>query len=136
MDEPAMIFEQQISLPYTYTAGAAQRAALLGFRAGAIVASSGGGHRVVPARPFAANGTALRDTVRLADEGELVARTVAHHLPGAPAYGLIRLDGATTLLLHRLGDGAGELPAGARVRARWRQERSGSILDIEHFGPA
>lgn len=136
MNDGAMIFEQQISLPYMYTAGPAQRAALLGFRAGEIVAATGGAHTVVPARPFAADGTALRETVRIPDEGELVAQTTAHHLPGTPSYGLIRLDGATTLLLHRLGDGAASLPAGARVRARWRQQRSGSILDIEHFGPA
>ena len=57
-------------------------------------------------------------------------------LPGAPALGLIRLPGATTLLFHRLGAGAEMLSAGARVRAVWREKRSGSILDIEHFAPA
>jgi uncharacterized OB-fold protein len=136
MDDAPMIFEQQISLPYSYTAGAAQRAALTGLQAGEIVASTGRGHTVVPARPFAPDGTALREIVRLPDEGVLEAVTVAEHLPGAPAFGLIRLPGATTLLLHRLGGGAEALGAGARVRAVWRADRSGSILDIEHFAPA
>ena len=84
-DDGVMIFDQQISLPYTYTAGPAQRAAVLGFRAGQIVAATGGAHTVVPARPFAADGTALRETARVPDEGELVARTTAHHRPGAPS---------------------------------------------------
>jgi uncharacterized protein len=100
------------------------------------VASRGGAHTVVPARPFAPDGTALREIVELPEEGVLEAVTVAHHLDGAPAFGLIRLPGATTLLFHRLGGGAEELAAGARVRAVWRAERSGSILDIEHFAPA
>jgi uncharacterized protein len=136
MDTPPLISEQQISLPYNYTAGPAQRAALAGLRDGQILAATGGSHTVVPARPFAPDGTALRDTVRLPDEGVLEAVTVAHQLPGAPAFGLIRLAGATTLLLHRLGGGAEQLPAGAHVRAVWRAERAGSVLDVEHFAPA
>lgn len=131
-----LISEQKISLPYRYTAGAAQRAALAGLRDGQIVASRGRAHTVVPARPFAPDGTALPEIVELPDDGVLEAVTVAHHLDGAPAFGLIRLAGATTLLFHRLGGGAEELAAGARVRAVWRAERSGSILDIEHFAPA
>jgi uncharacterized OB-fold protein len=136
MDDRTLIFEQQISLPYSYTAGAVQRAALEGLKAGTIIASTGPGHTVVPARPFAPDGTALPDTVCLSDEGALEASTVAHHRPGAPAFGLIRLEGAGTLLFHRLGGGAEELSAGARVRAVWRTERTGSILDVEHFAPA
>jgi uncharacterized OB-fold protein len=131
-----LISEQKISLPYLYTAGAAQRAGLAGLHDGKVVASTGGSHTVVPARPFAADGTALTDTVVLGDEGTLEAVTIAHHLVGAPALGLIRLPGATTLLFHRLGGGAEQLAAGAAVKAVWRAERSGSILDIEHFAPA
>jgi uncharacterized OB-fold protein len=131
-----LISEQQISLPYRYTAGAAQRAGLAGLRDRRIVASVGGANTVVPARPFAADGTALADTTQLGDEGVLEAVTVAHHLADAPAFGLIQLKDATTLLFHRLGDGAEQLTAGAAVKAVWRTERSGSILDIEHFAPA
>ena len=61
---------------------------------------------------------------------------MAHHLPGAPAFALIRLDGASHALLHHLGDGAERLGPGARVRAVWREERTGSITDIVHFAPA
>jgi uncharacterized OB-fold protein len=136
MPEPPLISEQQISLPYTYTAGAAQRAGLNGLREGRIIASHGGPHTVVPARPFAADGTALTETIELDQQGVLEAVTVGHHLEGTPAFGLIRLPGATTLLLHRLGGGAERLRPGDAVVAQWRQERSGSILDIDHFRPA
>ncbi len=43
------------------------------------------------------------------------------------------LDGADTALVHRLlGDGESWV-AGARVEARFRSQRTGSILDIEGF---
>jgi uncharacterized OB-fold protein len=131
-----LIFEQKIDLPYVYTAGPVQRAALIGLREGRLVASVGPAFVAVPATPFAPDGAHLRETRELPAEGVLEAVTVAHHLPGAPAFGLVRIDGASHCLLHRLGDGADALPAGSRVRAVWREQRSGSITDIAHFAPA
>ena len=131
-----LVFEQKIDLPYVYTAGAVQRDALIGLREGRLIASFGDGYVSVPASPFAPDGTHLLDTRELTPEGVIEACTVAHHLPGAPAFGLIRLDGTSHALLHRLGDGAESLGPGARVRAVWRKERTGSILDIAHFAPA
>jgi uncharacterized OB-fold protein len=131
-----LVFDQKIDLPYVYTAGAVQRDALNGLREGRLIASQGDGYVSVPASPFAPDGTHLRDTRELVPEGVLEASTVAHHLPGAPAFGLIRLDGASHALLHHLSDGAERLDPGARVRAVWREERTGSITDILHFAPA
>jgi hypothetical protein len=131
-----LVFDQKIDLPYVYTAGAVQRDALNGLREGRLIASEGGGYVSVPASPFAPDGTHLRETRELVAEGVIEASTVAHHLPGAPAFGLIRLDEASHGLLHRLGDGAEHLGPGARVRAVWREERTGSIADIVHFAPA
>jgi uncharacterized OB-fold protein len=128
-----LVFEQKIDLPYTYTAGAVQRAALSGFSEGRLIASEGDGYVAVPAGPFAPDGRHLRETRELAVEGVLEAVTTAHHRPGAPVYGLIRIDGASEPLLHKL-DRA--LPAGARVTGVWRPERSGSVTDIEHFTAA
>ena len=55
-------------------------------------------------------------------------------LPQPVTLGLIRLDGADTVLMHRLIDVDG--PAiGDRVTARVRTDRTGSILDIEGFAP-
>lgn len=131
-----LIYEQKIDLPYNYTAGAAQRAALNGLREGRLVGSRAGERTAVPARPFAPDGERLDEFVEAADEGVLVAVTVAHHREGDPAFGLVRIDGASWPVLHRLGDGAQALAPGARVRAVWREERSGSIDDIAHFAPA
>jgi uncharacterized OB-fold protein len=113
-----------------------QRAGLIGLREGRLVGASGGEHVVVPARPFAADGTRLTEPVDLPSEGVVEAVTVAHHLDGAPAYGLIRIEGATTLLFHRLGGGAEDAEPGASVRAVWRDDRQGGIDDIEHWAPA
>jgi uncharacterized OB-fold protein len=131
-----LVFDQKIDLPYIYTAGAVQRDALTGLREGQLIASQSGKYVSVPASPFAPDGTHLRETAELAPGGVIEACTVAHHLPGAPAFGLIRIDGASHGLLHHLGDGAETLGPGARVRAVWREERTGSITDIAHFAPA
>lgn len=128
-----LISEQKIDLPYTYTAGAMQRAALNGLREGRLVGARGGAHVVVPARPFAVDGTRLTEPVDLPDDGVVEAVTVAEHLGGAPVFALIRIEGATTPLFHRL---ASPVEPGTRVRAVWRAERTGSIADIEHFAPA
>ena len=46
---------------------------------------------------------------------------------------LVRLDGADTVLLHHL---LGDADIGARVRAVLKDDRVGSILDVEGFAPA
>ena len=131
-----LVFDQEINLPYSYTAGAVQRAALAGLAEGRLIGSTNGSYTAVPAAPFAPDGSHLRDMLELEPSGTLVAATVAQHLPGSPAFGLIMLAGASQPLLHRLGDGAQSLAAGAAVRAIWRAERTGSIDDITHFAPA
>jgi uncharacterized OB-fold protein len=131
-----LVFDQAISLPYSYTAGAMQRQALSGLRERRLIGSTNGVYTAVPAAPFAPDGAHLREPVELPDAGTLEAATVAHHLPGAPAFGLIRIAGASQPLLHRLGGGAETLAPGARVRAVWRERRGGSIDDVEHFAPA
>ena len=131
-----LISEKKIDLPYRYTAGPAHRAALTGLREGRLVGSRAGDRLAVPARPFAPDGERMERYEDVAAEGVLVAKTVAHHIEGVPAFGLIRIEGATWPMLHRLGGGAEELEPGAKVRAVWRAERTGSITDIEHFAPA
>jgi uncharacterized OB-fold protein len=131
-----LVFRQEINLPYSYTAGAVQRAALIGLREGRLIGSTNGTYTAVPASPFAPDGAHLRDTTELEAAGTLVAVTVAHHRPGAPALGLIAVEGASQPLLHRLDGGAEALEPGARGRAVWREQRTGSIDDILHFAPA
>jgi uncharacterized OB-fold protein len=131
----AVVYEQKIDLPYTYTAGAAQRAAIVGLREGRFVGSAAAGQVYVPARAFAPDGTRLSALVDVPDHGVLEAATTAHHRPGAPAYGLVRLEGAANVMLVRLVEGAEGLSPGAPVRAVWRAEREGSLNDVA-FAPA
>lgn len=59
-------------------------------------------------------------------DGEALAEPVA--------LGLVRLDGADTVLVHRLID-APNPRIGMRVRAELSPERRGSILDVRGFAP-
>ncbi len=51
-------------------------------------------------------------------------------------YGLVRLDGADTVFLHRLIDLDRHPAIGMRVQAVLAKERVGSIFDVEGFAPA
>ena len=78
------------------------------------------------------------------DQRVVESFTVLHiSLDGTPldepdVLALIQLDGADSVLVHRLGDVAvDELRIGMRVKAvlEPRRKRKGSILDIRHFAP-
>ncbi|MFE3188467.1 Zn-ribbon domain-containing OB-fold protein [Nocardia sp. NPDC059240] len=84
--------------------------------------------------------------LELPSEGVVEAFTVAwQSFRGGPtppyAIAGIRLDGASTLLMHYvhgldLSDPnavRAQLPVGTRVGAVWAEERTGQILDIAHF---
>jgi uncharacterized OB-fold protein len=47
--------------------------------------------------------------------------------------GLVKLDGADTVLMHRILEGDQPLEIGSRVGAVLNLERTGSILDVEGF---
>lgn len=128
-----LVFDQKIDLPYVYTAGPVQRAALTGLKEGRLVASEGGGYVAAPAAPFAPDGRHLRETHELAAEGVVESVTTAHHRPGAPVYARIRIDGASHPMLHRLD---APVAVGDRVTAVWRDDRTGAITDIQHFTAA
>jgi uncharacterized OB-fold protein len=52
------------------------------------------------------------------------------------AWALVRLDGADTALVHAVDAGdASAMRTGMRVRARWADERVGSIRDLVCFDP-
>jgi uncharacterized OB-fold protein len=59
-----------------------------------------------------------------------------HALDHPFAFALIRPDGADTALLHAVDAGSSDVMAvGLRVGPRWRDERVGSIRDIEAWVP-
>jgi uncharacterized OB-fold protein len=110
-----------------------QRAALTGLKEGRLVGSEGAGYVAVPATPFAPDGGHLREPRELPCQGVVEAVTTAQHRPGAPIFALIRIDGASHPMLHRLD---APVPVGERVTGVWRDERVGAITDIEHFTAA
>ena len=85
----------------------------------------------------------LNADVECGPGGTLESFTVGYMgLEGEPLdepvlVGLVRLDGADTVLMHFLTD-ASELQIGMRVEAalKAKGKREGSILDIEGFRPA
>jgi uncharacterized OB-fold protein len=94
----------------------------------------------LPARIFCERClAALVPDTECGPEGTLDSWTVAHEdVDGAPldppvTWALVRLDGADTVLLHRL---LAPAEIGARVRAVLREDRVASVLDLEGFEPA
>lgn len=80
--------------------------------------------------------------VEVAPRGILESYTCANYsLPVHPVstpviYGLVRLDGADTNLIHLLGEvDPHALRSGLEVEAVFKEERQGNILDIRYFRP-
>ena len=114
------------------------RGVLLGSRCEAC------GYTYVPARLFCERCFAgLEPGVEVGPGGELVSFTIAFvDVDGDPleeplTLGLVRLDGADAVLVHRVFEPADDeaLEVGERVEVVLRPngERTGSILDIEGF---
>jgi uncharacterized OB-fold protein len=96
----------------------------------------------VPARIFCERCfAALEADTEVGPGGTLESFTAgAFGIDGEPldapvSLGLVRLDGADTVLVHRLLN-ADEPAIGMRVVAVLASVRSGSILDVEGFRPA
>jgi uncharacterized OB-fold protein len=124
------VFEQRIELSYRRTVGDAQRSFLEGLAEGRVVASADGELRIVPARPFAPDGRRLPDVVDVQARGVVVASSTAHHLPGAPVYALIRIDGTDLPMLHLLEEA---LPPGTSVVPMWEPSAEPGIRAIRAF---
>jgi uncharacterized OB-fold protein len=80
--------------------------------------------------------------VEVSNKGTLLTYTVVHESnPCQPVepplvYGVIQLDGADNGFVHMLGGVETEqLQIGMRVQAVFKEERTGSILDIKYFKP-
>ncbi len=85
----------------------------------------------------------LTEFVEVGKSGTLLTFTVDHHTTPVQTasppnvYGIIKLDGADTGLLHLIGEVDGKaVKSGMRLEAVFNEERRGSILDIKYFRPA
>lgn len=85
----------------------------------------------------------IDEWVELRDVGTLLTYTITRYsVPGIqpqePPYalGIIRLDGASSGLVHLLGEvEPADLRVGMRVQAVFRGELQGNYLDIRYFKP-
>jgi uncharacterized protein len=136
----------ELSVSFRYTPGVGNTAFFEALRDRAVFLGSrceDCGVTYLPARIFCERCLAeLEPSLECGPEGELVSWTRVrvdvddHPLDRPVTYGLVRLDGADTVLLHRLLDTGGEPAIGDRVRAVLVPNREGSILDLEGFAPA
>jgi uncharacterized OB-fold protein len=123
----------QIRMPYTLTPGQAVGVFIAELAKRRLVGSRHGKDVLLPAADFdGENGSPSEGFVEVAPVGEVVGFTSS----GGTVLGLIRLDGTRSSFVHRVsGFGDGDLSVGARVQAVWAAEPSGTILDLESFGP-
>lgn len=138
-----------IPVGHRYTPGRAGEVFFTALRDGGVLLGSRCSRCNVvyaPARAFCERCfSELAPDTEVGPGGELTSFTIAFvDVDGRPldvpiTYGLVRLDGADTVLLHVVLDVGDEpLEIGRRVEAVLRPEgdRTGSILDIEGFRPA
>lgn len=136
----------ELSVSFRYTPGVGNTAFFEALRDRGVFLGSrceDCGVTYLPARIFCERCLAeLEPSVECGPEGELVSWTVVRvdvdegPLDEPVVYGLVRLDGADTVLLHRLVDTGGAPAIGDRVRAVLAPTRDGSILDVDGFAPA
>jgi uncharacterized OB-fold protein len=78
-------------------------------------------------------------TVEVSNEGTVEACTVVHYShPVQPieppfAYALIKLDGSDVGFLHIIKKRVDSVAPRVRVKAKFKDDRTGSILDIDSF---
>ena len=84
----------------------------------------------------------LKDFVEVSDTGVITSYSVVNHTESfypdkSPfVFGIIQLDGADTGLVHLIGEvDPGDIKIGMRVKAVFKDDRIGSIMDIKHFKP-
>lgn len=142
-DVEPLTLKGQIAVPYTWWVGETGSRFLMALRDEQKILGNRCqtcGTVFVPPRKNC--GRCFRDItewVELGTEGVVTAHTVVRYSspihPAEPpfAYALIRLDGADVGLLHIVRRNLDRLKNDVRVRARFRKERSGHILDVESF---
>lgn len=145
-DLDVFVYHGKIYIPNTYTAGAVGSRFLIELRDNKKIM----GTKCptcdlvfVPARSVCKYCFAQLDQwVEVSDKGTLLTYTMASQSNGVQPvdppiiYGIVQLDGASTGLVHMLSEVDFEkLAVGMRVKAVFKEERAGSILDIKYFAP-
>jgi len=141
-----LVHQGVIRVPYTWAAGKPASKFYAGLREGKIYGIRCSECQFVfvpPKKTCHRCFSELSDWVEVKDTGTLETFTVVRYFepglhPMKPpfAYGIIKLDGADTGMVHiiRTKD-YGSLKEGARVKAVFRKKPRANYLDISHFRP-
>ena len=141
-----MVVKSKISVPYTWWAGDTASKFLVSLRDEQKIKGTRCGScnkvYIPPRKTCPTCFTENSEWVDVSDEGTLVSYTVTRkQLASIPRkvpviYGLIKLDGADTSILHFIDDvPSEELKIGMRLKAEFSKDRTGTIRDISHFKP-
>jgi uncharacterized OB-fold protein len=133
----------QIAVPYTWWVGETGSRFLVSLRDDQKIlgakCSKCGTVYVPPRKNCGRCFVDINEWVNIADEGVIAAYTIVHYTnPVQPAlapfaYALIKLDGADVSFLHIIKQNLDKVKQGLRVKAKFKAERTGSILDIDSF---
>lgn len=133
----------QIAVPYTWSAGETGSRFLISLRDDQKIIGtkcSKCGTVYLPGRKNCGRCFIDMDEwVEIADEGVIQAYTIVHYNHAVQpaevpfAYALIKLEGADVGFLHLIRKGLNRLKNGLKVKAIFKAERTGSILDIDSF---
>lgn len=141
-----MVYESGINVPYNWCAGDTASRFFAGLRDerkiwGTRCASCSTTH-VPPRKACPICFHSHSDWVEVSSQGVVMTFTVARRQLAAMKqsvpviFGLIRLDGADTSILHYIGDVSPEaVQIGMRVKAKYSETRKGEIRDIAYFMP-
>ncbi|MFH1139044.1 MAG: Zn-ribbon domain-containing OB-fold protein [Pseudomonadota bacterium] len=142
-DVDDLVLKGQIVMPYTWWVGETGSRFLIALRDHKKIMGSRcpdcGKVFVPPRKNCGRCFVDMDEWVELGEEGVVEAHSIvrfAYELqPVKPpfALALIKLDGADVGLLHLVTEDLDRLKNGVRVRAVFKDERSGGILDIESF---
>ena len=139
-----IVFPGKVNLPFSYSAGRTASRFFVELRDNEKIM----GKRcpqcsriIVPAQLFCQECfVETGEWVEVGPQGTLITFTVvyrkeSHYPTDTPfAYGIIKLDGADTNMIHLLGDvDPANIKHGMRLRAVFREKREGNILDIAYF---
>jgi len=143
-----MVYKSKINVPYSWWAGNTGTRFFVSLRdEKKITATKCGscGKVFIPPRKICpACFTENTQWVNVSNEGTVISYTIARRqFASIPRdkkmpviWGLIKLDGADTALLHYLDDVRPEdVKIGMRVKAVFAESRKGVIRDISHFKP-
>jgi uncharacterized OB-fold protein len=146
VSEEILVGERDFDSIFTYTAGITRSKFLTEIRDNrTFVGTKCDSCNIVwvPARSTCAKCFgSLKEFVKVGDAGTVTSYTIVNNEEACyvmkPPFvlGIIQLDGASTGLVHFIGEIRPEdMRVGMRVRAVFNEDRRGSVLDVKYFKP-